>query len=155
MKKLLVLLLALLMIVSLSACSGGGSDNSGNDDGGDTPEKTGKVFKYAVGDSPNYLDPAIASDSIGSYVINQFYYPLYYFSPNGILPAAAADTKVSDDQLVYTITLVDNTWSDGKPVTADDFVYGVKHALSLGDAEVSYLAWITDYIVNAKNYVEP
>jgi oligopeptide transport system substrate-binding protein len=143
MKKLFTLLLAVLMVVSLAACSGGGN----------TPEKTGKVFKYAVGDSPNYLDPAIASDSIGSYVINQFYYPLYYFSPNGILPAAAADTKVSDDGLVYTITLVDNKWSDGKAVTADDFVYGVKHALSLGDAEVSYLAWITDYIVNAKNYV--
>ncbi|MBR5755871.1 MAG: hypothetical protein IKX97_08660, partial [Erysipelotrichaceae bacterium] len=147
MKKLLTLLLSLLMIVSLSACGGGG-DNGG---GGNTTEA--KVFKYAIGDSPNYLDPAIASDSIGSYVINQFYYPLYYFSPDGILPAAAADTKVSDDGLVYTITIVDNKWSDGQPVTAEDFVYGVKHALSLGDAEVSYLAWITDYIVNAKNYV--
>ena len=146
MEKLFVLLLGLLMIVSLSAC-GGGSDNGG----GEVAE--GKVFKYAIGDSPNYLDPAIASDSIGSYVINQFYYPLYYFSPDGILPAAAVDTKVSDDGLVYTITINDNTWSDGKPVTAEDFVYGPKHALSLGDAEVSYLAWITDYIVNAKDYV--
>ena len=148
MKKLFALLLAVLMIVSLAGCSGSG--NSGN--GGETTEPT-KVFKYAIGDSPNYLDPAIASDSIGSYVINQFYYPLYYFSPDGILPAAAKETKVSDDGLVYTITLVDNTWSDGVPVKADDFVYGVKHALSLGDAEVSYLAWITDYIVNASNYV--
>ena len=131
MKKLFTLLLAVLMMVSLTACGG----NSG----GETPGKTGKVFKYAVGDSPNYLDPAIASDSIGSYVINQFYYPLYYFSPDGILPAAAADTKVSKDGLVYTITIVDNKWSDGKAVTAEDFVYGVKHALSLGDAEVAYL----------------
>ena len=146
MKKLFVLLLSLLMIVSLSAC-GGGSDNGG----GEVAEA--KIFKYAIGDSPNYLDPAIASDSIGSYVINQFYYPLYYFSPDGILPAAAVDTKVSDDGLVYTITINDNFWSDGQPVVAEDFVYGVKHALSLGDAEVSYLAWITDYIVNAKDYV--
>ena len=116
MKKLFVLLLSLLMIVSLSAC-GGGSDNGG----GETAET--KVFKYAIGDSPNYLDPAIASDSIGSYVINQFYYPLYYFSPDGILPAAAVDTKVSDDGLVYTITINDNFWSDGQPVTAADFEY--------------------------------
>jgi oligopeptide transport system substrate-binding protein len=154
MKKLLVLLLSLLMILSLSACAGsnngGGTEGGG---GGSEPVAEDKVFKYAIGDSPNYLDPAIASDSIGSYVINQFYYPLYYFSPTGILPAAAVDTKVSDDGLVYTITINDNTWSDGQPVKADDFVYGPKHALSLGDAEVSYLAWITDYIVNATNYV--
>ena len=148
MKKLLTLLLSLLMIVSLSACGGGGNEGGG---GGDVAEA--KVFKYAIGDSPSYLDPAIAADSIGSYVINQFYYPLYYFSPDGILPAAAADTKVSDDGLVYTITIVDNKWSDGQPVTADDFVYGVKHALSLGDAEVSYLSWITDNIVNAIDHV--
>ncbi len=143
MKKLLTLLLSLLMIVSLSACGG---------DKGSNEVVREKVFKYAIGDSPNYLDPAIASDSIGSYVINQFYYPLYYFSPEGILPAAAADTKVSDDGLVYTITINDNTWSDGKPVTAEDFVYGAKHALSL-DADVSYRSWITDYIVNAANHV--
>ena len=144
MKKLFALLLSLLMIVSLSACGGG---NSGSNE-----VKRDKVFKYAIGDSPNYLDPAIASDSIGSYVINQFYYPLYYFSPEGILPAAAADTKVSDDGLVYTITINDNTWSDGQPVTAEDFVYGAKHALSL-DADVSYRSWITDYIVNAADHV--
>lgn len=148
MKKLFVLLLSLLMIVSLSACGGGGSQDTG---WVDTREK---VFKYAIGDSPNYLDPAIASDSIGSYVINQFYYPLYYFSPDGIVPAAAVDTKVSDDGLVYTITINDNTWSDGQPVTADDFVYGAKHALSLDEGEVSYQAWITDYIVNAENHVK-
>ena len=144
MKKLFALLLSLLMIVSLSACGGG---NSGSNE-----VKRDKVFKYAIGDSPNYLDPAIASDSIGSYVINQFYYPLYYFSPEGILPAAAADTKVSDDGLVYTITINDNTWSDGQPVTAEDFVYGAKHALSL-DADVSYRSWITDDIVNAADHV--
>lgn len=153
MKKLLVLLLSLLMIVSLAACSGSNNGGGGDNGGGTEPVAEDKVFKYAIGDSPNYLDPAIASDSIGSYVINQFYYPLYYFSPTGILPAAAADTKVSDDGLVYTIKIVANNWSDGQAVKADDFVYGPKHALSLGDAEVSYLAWITDYIVNAKDYV--
>ncbi len=153
MKKLLVLLLSLLMIVSLAACSGSNNGGGGDNGGGTEPVAEDKVFKYAIGDSPNYLDPAIASDSIGSYVINQFYYPLYYFSPTGILPAAAADTKVSDDGLVYTIKINANKWSDGQAVKADDFVYGPKHALSLGDAEVSYLAWITDYIVNAKDYV--
>ena len=100
MKKLFTLLLALLMVFSLAACSGGsgsGGGNGGGDGGNTEPAPTSKTFTYAVGDSPNYMDPAIASDSIGSYVINQIYYPLYYFSPDGILPAAAEKTEVSDD----------------------------------------------------------
>ena len=35
----------------------------------------------------------------------------------------AESYTISDDGLVYTFTLRDNTWSDGVPVTADDYVY--------------------------------
>ena len=35
----------------------------------------------------------------------------------------AAGYSISDDGLVYTFELRDNTWSDGVPVTADDYVY--------------------------------
>jgi len=147
--KFFMLMLVVLMSLSLAACSG---DKGG--EGEAVAETTYKTnFTYAIGDSPNYMDPAIASDSIGSYVINQMFYPLYFFGPNGMEAAAAAETTVSEDGLVYTIKLVENSWSDGQKVTANDYVYGAKHALSLGDAEVSYLCWITDYIVNAVNYV--
>lgn len=145
-KKLFTLLLTIVVALSLAACGG---EKSGSDGKASAP----MTFTYAIGDSPNYMDPAIASDSIGSYVINQMFYPLYYFSPEGILPAAAEETKISDDGLVYTIKIKENYWSDGQKVKADDYVYGAKHALSLGNAEVSYLSWITDYIVNAGNYV--
>lgn len=148
MKKIVTVLLTLVMVLSLAAC--GGKDSTDNQ--GEVSEQP-KTFVYAVGDSPNYMDPAIASDSIGSYVINQMFYPLYYFGPDGIVPAAAESTEISEDGLTYTIKLKENYWSDGQKVTASDYVYGPKHTLSLGDAEVSYMSWITDYVVNAKQYV--
>ena len=110
------------------------------------------TFTYAIGDEPKYMDPASATDSIGSYVINNMFFPLFYLGPDGITPAAADTCEVSEDGLTYTITLIDNYWSDGVKVTANDYVYGVKHALSIGGAEASYLSWVTDYIVGAAQY---
>ncbi len=151
MKKLVVLLLSVLMLVSLAACGG-------KTDTGTTPTDTGsttgpKTFTFAVGDSPSYMDPAVASDSIGSYVINQMFFPLFYLGPDGLTNGACEDYTVSEDGLVYTLTLRENYWSDGQKVTAEDYVYGPKHALSIGDADASYLSWITDYVVGAAQYV--
>ncbi|MDO4198557.1 MAG: peptide ABC transporter substrate-binding protein [Erysipelotrichaceae bacterium] len=147
MKKLLVLVLTLFMVVGLAACSGGSTTPT---DGGDTA--TPVTYTYAIGDQPSYMDPAVATDSIGSYVINQMFFPMFYLGPDGITPAAAESYEVSDDNLTYTIKLVENYWSDGQKVTADDYVYGVKHALSIGGAEASYLSWVTDYVVGAAQY---
>src|SRR5690606_20363235 len=39
---------------------------------------------------------------------------------------AAGEPEVSDDGLTYTVTLKDDLrWSDGQPLTAEDFVAGV------------------------------
>lgn len=41
-----------------------------------------------------------------------------------VIKAMAADEQVSEDGLTYTFTLRDDiTWSNGDPVTADDFVF--------------------------------
>ncbi|TIQ16164.1 ABC transporter substrate-binding protein, partial [Mesorhizobium sp.] len=41
-----------------------------------------------------------------------------------VIPGAAESWTVSDDGTVYTFKLrKDGVWSDGAPVTADDFVY--------------------------------
>ena len=38
--------------------------------------------------------------------------------------------KISDDGLTYTFTLRDGLkWSDGEPVTAEDYVYSWKRAV--------------------------
>jgi len=46
------------------------------------------------------------------------------------LRCAAKDVKVSDDGLVYTVTIRDDLrWSDGSPVTAEDYVYTMKNLM--------------------------
>ncbi len=154
LKKILVLALALLMSLTLVACSSNTSDDTSDDAGDDTAtETTYKThFTYALGDSPSYLDPAIASDSIGAYVINQTSYPLFQMSQDGVSPCAVEDYTVSEDGLTYTLTLRDNTWSDGQAVVAEDYIYGIKHALSIGSGEVTYLTWITNNLVGAAQY---
>ena len=42
-----------------------------------------------------------------------------------VIPGAAESWTISDDGTVYTFTLRDHTWSDGTPVTADDFVFAL------------------------------
>ena len=102
MKKLVVLLLSVLMLVSLAACGGKTDTETTPTDTGST---TGpKTFTFAVGDSPSYMDPAVASDSIGSYVINQMFFPLFYLGPDGLTNGACEDYTVSEDGLVYTLT---------------------------------------------------
>ncbi len=53
--------------------------------------------------------------------------------PN-LIPGAAESWTVSDDGTVYTFKLrQDAVWSDGSPVTADDFVYSFRRARRSGD----------------------
>ena len=64
---------------------------------------------------------------------------------------AAEDMKVSDDGLVYTFKLrQDGKWSDGEPVTANDFKYSWMRALDKATAaEYSYQLY---YIKNAEKF---
>ena len=45
------------------------------------------------------------------------------------IPGAAESWTISDDGLTYTFKIRDHTWSDGVPVTADDFVYSFQRIL--------------------------
>ena len=46
---------------------------------------------------------------------------------------AAGEPEVSEDGLTYTIKLKDGlVWSDGKPITAHDFVFGINRNLTYG-----------------------
>lgn len=46
------------------------------------------------------------------------------------VPGVAQGYTVSDNGLIYTFTLRDHVWSDGVPVTANDFVYSYRRMLN-------------------------
>ena len=58
---------------------------------------------------------------------------------------ACESYTVSDDGLTYTFKLVEgNTWSDGQPVTAADYEYGMKRSIGYGpDSTYAYLLYST------------
>ena len=146
MKKLLVALLAMMMVFSLAACGGEGD----NGDSGAIKD----TFTYALGGEPNYLDPAIASDSVASYVLNQTYFPLFSIGADGsTVKNACVDYSLDASRTVYTFKLTENNyWSDGQKVVAGDYVYGMLRALGLGSGDSYYSYFIRNYVKGASAY---
>ena len=80
---------------------------------------------------PDTLDPHHASGTWENRIIGDMFMGLTTEAADGsVIPGAAESWTVSDDGLVYTFTLRDHTWSDGQPVTADDFVFAMRRLLA-------------------------
>ena len=85
-----------------------------------------------------------------SQILMDVYEGLVKNSPDGeVLPGMATDWEVSEDGKTYTFTLrEDARWSDGEPVTAEDFVFGWRHLLD--PANASKYAYMLYPVVNAR-----
>ncbi len=76
------------------------------------------------------LDPQVATDGTSFEVIANFTDGLKQMNADGSTTnALCSDEKVSADGLTYTFKIRDDAnWSNGDPVTADDFVFGWQRA---------------------------
>jgi oligopeptide transport system substrate-binding protein len=74
---------------------------------------------------PPTLDPGLAEDVVSIEVITQLFEGLVAFDDKGTIRGLGAEKwDVSQDGLIYTFTLRQGPkWSDGKPVTAQDYVW--------------------------------
>ena len=77
---------------------------------------------------PQTLDQAQTSINIEAFILKDLYEGLTIYDAAGkIVPGAAESWKVSEDGLTYTFKLRENAkWSDGSPVTAQDFEFSFK-----------------------------
>ena len=114
----------------------------------------GKVLNYYLEGDISSLDPAVATDGYSFSIINNFAEGLYRLDENeDPVPAQAEGVEVSDDELTYTFTLRDGIrWSDGDPVTAEDFRYAWLRAMDPEIAQL-YSFILSDYIRGAAEYV--
>lgn len=108
-------------------------------------------YTYWLLDAIKSMDPQINTDVEGSGVLRQLFEGMFNEDQIGTLvPGVALSYDLSDDKTVYTFHLrPEATWSDGKPVTAQDFVYSWKR---LADpATASEYAWYMELmqVVNA------
>ena len=79
---------------------------------------------------PPTLDPHKTSDTTSAFIIGEVYSGLVTLNTDlQIVPDIAERWEINEDGTVYTFHLLpDATFSDGKPVTAQDFVYSLNRA---------------------------
>lgn len=99
--------------------------------GGCRPEsEAGKGFRFPLDAEPRQLDPQAAVDKSSVTVVAALFEGLTRLDEEGKAVPAAADWTLSEDGLTYTFRLKTSKWSNGEPVTADDFVFGMQRAIS-------------------------
>lgn len=114
-----------------------------------------QFIKIGNGTEPRELDPAKSTGVPEMTILTQLFEGLTTYDPvtMEVIPGAAKSWSVSKDGLTYTFKLRSGLkWSDGSPLTADDFVYGWRRALSPKTA--SEYAYQMYYVKNAKAYNE-
>ena len=129
MKKLLCMLLALMMVLSMVACASGSKKPNGP-----------SSISVCLSSEPDTIDPALNSAVDGATLTTHLFSGLAKWAQdaNGNLVIAADCAKEltegvmnSDGTVTYTYTLRDGLkWSDGKDMTAGDFVFAWKRAAS-------------------------
>jgi len=105
------------------------------------------------GAEPETLDPALISGQPEGRIAKSLFEGLTRFDKFGVPVAGIAERwDVSADGLVYTFHLRDAQWSDGSPVTAQDFTASWRRALTPATAcPYNYLLFP---IKNAEAFVE-
>ncbi len=79
---------------------------------------------------PDTLDPHHAAGIWEDRIIGDAFMGLTTDAPDGsVIPGIAESWAVSDDGTVYTFELGEHVWSDGVPVTAEDFAFSFRRIL--------------------------
>ena len=149
-KRIIALVLAVVFVVlSLAACSKT-TDNKGDSN------KTAKTdISVCLASEPDTIDPALNSAVDGATLLTHLFSGLAKWEQDesgalAIVPDAAQELTegvVNEDGTVtYTYTLKDGLkWSDGKDVTANDFVFAWQRAASLETAaDYGYMFDVVD-----------
>src|SRR5690625_4436136 len=144
----LLFTLVFAMSIFLAACGGGNEDAEKEQDNGETTESEGaseelaeeQVLNVNIKTEPPSLHPGTATDTTSSAVLDQVFEGLTRINQEGEPePAMAEDIEVSDDGLTYTFKIrEDANWTNGDPVTAEDFEYAWKWVLDPESADTDY-----------------
>ena len=103
-----------------------------------------QTFSYAILEEPSSLDPQLVEDESGIEIIRDLFEGLMNQDSDGkLVPGVATYFAANDDNTVYTFFLrEDARWSDGKPVTAHDFVFAWRRAAD--PATASPYSWFIE-----------
>jgi oligopeptide transport system substrate-binding protein len=90
----------------------------------------GRTFRRGNGAEPQTLDPSLAVGVQDDYILGDLMMGLTTEDAHGrVLPGMAERWTTSPDGLTWTFFLREALWSDGVPVTAEDFVFAWRRLL--------------------------
>lgn len=121
--------------LALGGCGGGSQEQApvnygpiGGESGTELAEV--QVLHRGNGTEPQTLDPHRAEGVPSSNILRDLFEGLVAEAPDGeLMPGAAESWEISEDGLTYTFTMrSDARWSNGDPVTAHDFEYGLRRS---------------------------
>jgi len=97
---------------------------------------------------PPTLDPAMVQDSTSAeYVVHLFSGLVSLNDELEVIPDLASHWEVSDDGRAYVFHLLpEATFQDGRPITADDFVYSIERACSPELASPVAASYLSDIV---------
>ena len=109
-----------------------------------------QVLRWGNGAEPGSLDPHRTQGVPGSNIGRDLFEGLMSEAADGTVIGGAAESwELSDDGKTYRFSLrPEARWSNGDPVTADDFVYSLRR--SLDPATLSNYTFILNPILNAE-----
>lgn len=139
MKKFKAFIVVLLASLVLSACSSA------------PEEATTKVLRVAAPGDVLTLDSVLATDGFSFEVISAFQEGLViYAADDTVIPGVATDWTVSEDGKEYVFNLDPNAkWSNGDPVTANDFVFAWRRLADPATAAEYAIMLQTAHVLNA------
>ena len=152
MKKTAKYLLLSATVLTLVACGNNASKESEKTSSNKTEELADEqvLTVNELQEMPT-ADSALSTDVVSAVALNNVYEGIYRINDKQELEPAGAKEKaeISEDGLTYKIKLrEDAKWSDGKPVTAKDYVYGWQRVVD--PATKSEYAYLHEAVKNAK-----
>jgi oligopeptide transport system substrate-binding protein len=147
------LAVTLVLLAAISACSSTGGDSQYF--GKITPPQ-GQTLRYITGAEPQTLDPQYMTGQPESRIAAAIFDGLVEYDEKTVTPRPSLATSwdINADGTVWTFHLrKDAKWTDGAPLTAHDFVYSWRRAVSPEfAAPYSSLMYESIKIDNAKAY---
>jgi oligopeptide transport system substrate-binding protein len=120
------LLLSFVAVLMVVGCGGG--DDESEDSGGEAAAAD-QTLKWGLGSEYN-LDPGLATDTTSAKLVLNIFDPLVKLDDElNAVPSMADSWDVNGKKVVYHLK-TGTKWSNGDPVTAKDYEYAWKRALS-------------------------